>query len=79
MCGSLHFVTEQSRKLWNTPAPVTMETKGKLFHVSRLVAHGNCPEIEGWIKRKRREREISSRERGGNGEKLIEASQAVIQ
>lgn len=64
MCGSMHFVTEQSRKLWNTLVPVAVETEGKLFHVSRFVAHGNCPEIEGWIKRKR-EIEISSRERAG--------------
>lgn len=58
MCGSIHFVTEQSRKLWNAPAPVAVETEGKLFHVSCFVAHGNCPEIERWIERKR-EREIS--------------------
>lgn len=42
------YILSQSRKLWNTPAPVAMETKGKLFCVSTL-AHGCCPEIEGWM------------------------------
>lgn len=41
------YILSQSRELWDTPAPVTMETKRMLFHVSCLVAHGNCPEIEG--------------------------------
>ena len=56
MCGSIHFVTVQ-KKYGIPPAPVAVETKGKLFHVSRFVAHGNHPEIEGRKKRER-EREI---------------------
>ena len=53
MCGSIHFVTVQ-KNYGIPPAPVAVETKGKLFH---FVAHGNRPEIEGRMKRER-EREM---------------------
>lgn len=52
MWGSTHFVTEQ-KCIKNAPATVAMATKGKLFHVSHFVAHGYCPETEGWMIRER--------------------------
>lgn len=48
----------------NAPAPVAVETEGKLFHVSCFVAHGTCPKIEGWMKKKEREKQLE-REFGG--------------